>query len=417
MPSAFRGLRDLVGGEGAARDFDHGADLVAELLLLHFRRDAVDDGDLEIEFLLLSDERDSGEKRVFLWANQYRTLHKNPLDTQLSRRQNPQVTNSERKIPAMKPTMKTKSRFLILAFSASLPLTVPAAHADTFGSGDNTFTIGFVPIGNSGNAADGSGYGAVPYNFNMSTYAISQDQLAKAASSLGISLGGGAWVGSQPAANVTWYQAAAFVNYLNTSTGHVAAYQLNAGATALTLWSSAQAWQAGGENLYRNKDAYYFLPSENEYYKAAYYDPNKAGGAGYWLYATGSNAIPTAVASGTAAGTAVYNGVASQPAAVDQSGGLSPYLTMGQSGNVYEWHETANDGENNSSSENRAIRGGAWLYPEFDLRSSIRNVLDPAFEGSNVGFRVASVPEPSCMILMIGSGLMFLARRRRGSSL
>ena len=60
MPSAFRGLRDLVGGEGAARDFDHGADLVAELhlfFLLHFRRDAVDDGDLEIEFLLESDER------------------------------------------------------------------------------------------------------------------------------------------------------------------------------------------------------------------------------------------------------------------------------------------------------------------------------------------------------------------------
>ena len=100
----------------------------------------------------------------------------------------------------MKPTMKTKSRFLILALLASLPLTVPAAHADTFGSGGNTFTIGFVPIGNAGNANDtvngaGTNYGAVPYNFNMSTYAISQDQLAKASNSRGISLGGSAWVG------------------------------------------------------------------------------------------------------------------------------------------------------------------------------------------------------------------------------
>ena len=341
----------------------------------------------------------------------------------------------------MKPTMKTKSRLLVLALSASLPLTVPSAHADTFGSVGNTFTIGFVPIGNAGNAADGSGYGAVPYNFNMSTFAISQDQIVKATASGAISLGGGAWVGSQPAANVTWYQAAAFVNYLNTSTGHAAAYNLNPGATALTLWSSAQAWQAGGENLYRNKDAYYFLPSDNEYYKAAYYDPNKAGGAGYWLYATGSDAIPTAVASGTTAGTAVYNGVASQPAAVDQSGGLSPYGTRGQSGNVFEWQETAFDGVNNSSSEDRAIRGGGWSFSESYLRSSFRAspfptgtpppLGTPAPSGTPVpsgtpippgsinlvGFRVASVPEPSCMILMIGSGLILLARKRRESSL
>ena len=73
MPSAFRGLRDLVGGERAARDFDHGADLVAQLHLLlglHFCRDAVDDGDLEIEFLLESEELDSGGKSGFSLANQ-----------------------------------------------------------------------------------------------------------------------------------------------------------------------------------------------------------------------------------------------------------------------------------------------------------------------------------------------------------
>ena len=321
----------------------------------------------------------------------------------------------------MKPTMKTKSRFLILALLASLPLTVPAAHADTFGSVGNTFTIGFVPIGNAGNANDtvngaGTNYGAVPYNFNMSTYAISQDQLAKASNSLGISLGGGAWVGSQPAANVTWYQAAAFVNYLNTSTGHAKAYNLDAGATALTLWTPSDAGY-DASNLYRNSNAYYFLPSENEYYKAAYYDPNKAGGAGYWLYATGSNAIPTAVASGTAAGTAVYNGAGTQPALVDQSGGLSPYGTRGQSGNVYEWNESAVDGVNNSSSEGRTIRAGYYLSDFRSLRSSDNTWDPPSISATNIGFRVASVPEPSCMILMLGSGMILLARRRRGSSL
>ena len=320
----------------------------------------------------------------------------------------------ESKIPAMKPTMKTKSRFLILALSASLPLTVPAAHADAFGSGGNTFTIDFVPIGNAGNARDTTnGSGKVLYNFNMSTYAISQDQLAKATASGAISLGGGAWVGSQPAANVSWFQAAAFVNYLNTSTGHVAAYQLDAESTTLTLWSSAQAWQAGGENLYRNKDAYYFLPSENEYYKAAYYDPNKVGGAGYWKYATGSDAAPFPVASGTAAGTAVYNKAALQPAAVDQSGGLSPYGTRGQTGNVVQWLETAADGLNDSSSEDRVLRGGYWLHTTAPLTSSVHLVNPPTLAAITIGFRVASVPEPSCVVLMLGSGLIFLARRRR----
>ena len=331
---------------------------------------------------------------------------------------------AESKIPAMKPTMKTKSRFLILALSASLPLTVPAAHADTFGSDVNTFTIDFVPIGNAGNARDTNGSGKVLYNFNMSTYAISQDQLEKATASGAISLGGGAWVGSQPAANVTWFQAAAFVNYLNTSTGHVAAYQLDAGVTTLTPWNFTQAWQAGGENLYRNKDAYYFLPSDNEYYKAAYYDPNKAGGAGYWLYATGSDAIPTAVASGTASGTMVYRQFppSGQPAAVNSAGGLSPYGTMGQTGNVIEWMESASDGVNNLSSEGRSVRGDYYGDQGNGdaLTSRPRSGLEPAPGSVIFGFRVASVasvPEPSCMILMLGSGLMFLARRRRGSSL
>jgi hypothetical protein len=52
---------DLVGGEGAARHFDHGADLVVELDLLlghDFLGDAVDDFHLEVELLLEADQRD-----------------------------------------------------------------------------------------------------------------------------------------------------------------------------------------------------------------------------------------------------------------------------------------------------------------------------------------------------------------------
>ena len=305
-----------------------------------------------------------------------------------------------------------------------LALTITSARADDFGSGGNAFTIDFVAIGNAGNANDaGNGgglysspYGGVPYAYRMGTFEIAQDAITKATASGAINLGGGAWSATQSAAAMTWFQAAAFVNYLNTSTGHQAAYQLDTGNTALTLWSSGQAWQAGGENLYRNKDAYYFLPNENEWYKAAYHQ-NDGVTANYWDYATASNSIPTAVASGTTAGTAVYNGVAGSPAAVNNDGGLSAYGTMGQNGNVWEWQESALDGINNSSSELRAFRGGNWSGTEDNLRSSFRSDNAPSDSNLSVGFRVASVPEPSSTVLMLSASLLALARRRRRAAL
>ena len=184
----------------------------------------------------------------------------------------------------------------------------------------------------------------------------------------------------------------------------------------MTLWSSGEAWQAGGENLYRNKNAYYFLTSENEWYKAAY-QKNDGVTANYWDYATGSNSAPTAVGSGTGAGTAVYGNVASAPASVLSDGGLSAYGTMGQGGNVFEWMETAYDGINNSSSELRRIRGGSWKLTEYALRSSYRGNDAPSGSANDLGFRVASVPEPSAAMLMISAGMLALARRRTRAAL
>ena len=317
------------------------------------------------------------------------------------------------------------SRSLLTASAAVLcAFLVPTARADVFGSGGDAFTIDFVNIGNAGNANDaGAGggsysspYGGVSYGYRMGTYEIAQDAITKATASGVLNLGGGAWSATQSAASMTWFQAAAFVNYLNTSTGCPAAYQLDLGNTTLTLWSSEQAWQAGGENLYRNKGAYYFLPNENEWYKAAYHQ-NTGVNADYWDYATGSNSIPTAVASGTTAGTAVYNRVAGSPAAVNNAGGLSAYGTMGQNGNVLEWSESAYDGINNSSSEARAFRGGDWYYTEDDLRSSSRFNVSPSYSIDYIGFRVASVPEPTSTVLMCSAGLLALARRRRRAAL
>jgi len=291
-----------------------------------------------------------------------------------------------------------------------------SAQADTFGTSGNEFTIDFVNIGNAGNAADTTSYGAVPYRYRASTYEISQDAITKATASGMADVTAGAWTGNQPAANISWNEAAAFVNWLNTSTGKTAAYDLTPtlGGWTMALWSSEQAWTAGGTNLYRNKDAFYFLPSENEWYKAAYYNPAEDN---YFLYPTGSDTAPTAVASGTDAGTAVYNRAASAPATVDSVGAWSPYGTRGQGGNVYEWSESAFDGANSSPSEFRAVRAGNYLDTDGMLRSSSRILGVPSSQSTSWGFRVASVPEPSTYALLLMAGAGWLLWKRRKASL
>ncbi len=315
--------------------------------------------------------------------------------------------------------MKTLGTTAVAALGLALGMvTTETVKADTFGSGANQFDIDFVDIGNAGNSADTTGVpnpaGSVSYGYRMGTYEITQTAIDKATAGGMTHVTAGAYTGSKPAANITWYEAAAFVNWLNTSTGHQAAYNLSySGYWSLTLWTSGEAWQGGGENRFRNKDAYYFLPSEDEWYKAAFYDPNKSGGAGYWDYATGSDTAPTPVASGTDPGTAVYSG---QPGPTDtnNAGGLSPYGTMGQNGNVYEWTESASTPPNDSPTENRARRGGGYWFAT-GLSSSSSSAVDPNNESVSVGFRVASVPEPSAalLVLIAGVGGLMAWKRRR----
>ena len=311
--------------------------------------------------------------------------------------------------------------------NATSPITVIPS-ADTFGTGANQFTIPFVSIGLTNVPADTNGLGAVPYEYRMGTYEISQNDITMATASGMVNVAAGAWTGNQPAANISWYEAAAFVNWLNTSTGNTAAYNLtfgwsqemNENVWSMALWPSDQAWTAGGTNLYRNKDAYYFLPSVDEWYKAAYlgivwqeylypqgYYPN------YFEYPTGSDAPPEPVASGTNAGTAVYDqpqsghNAVTNPANVDIAGGLSQFGTMGQGGNVWELLESAVQDDNISPSENRENLGGSWSDDKNPLSSANADQdgtvgapgsdpgMPPELGFPDTGFRVASVPEPS----------------------
>ena len=320
--------------------------------------------------------------------------------------------------------MKTNAALLAAAF-----LITPHVHADSFGSGGNAFTIDFVTIGNPGNPVDTgttglyfSPYGAVSTTFQMGKYEVSEDMIDKANTLGGLLIIKDTRGANKAATTVSWNEAARFVNWLNVSSGYSPAYnfavQPGGGGYSvdanLVLWTVSDAGYDAG-NLYRNANAHYFLPSENEWYKAAFYS---GSGTTYYDYATGSDTIPTAVASGTGAGTAVYGGaaVATGPADITQAGGLSHYGTMGQDGNAFEWNESAFTAPNDVSSENRTLRGGLWNNTEVNLRSSVRLNNDPTFSLSGIGFRVGSVPEPSCAMLILSASLLaFLKRRRRAT--
>jgi len=135
---------------------------------------------------------------------------------------------------------------LVLAVALLAPLS--RSVADEFGSGTNAFTLEFTSIGDIGNAASSSGYGSVSYDFRMSTTEVSEAVLQHAVNAGLTGVTGGAWIGDQPAAFIDWFEAAAFVNFLNTDRGLTPAYDLSwdGDSWSMNMWTSADAWQLGG---------------------------------------------------------------------------------------------------------------------------------------------------------------------------
>jgi hypothetical protein len=310
---------------------------------------------------------------------------------------------------AMKMPLQTTIKTVAVL---GLLIGAPLVQADSFGSGVNTFAMDFVDIGDAGNANDGlsgdTAFGGVSYNYRMGVNEVSRSMIDAYNTNSGgptltmsdmTSLGGNG--ANRPATGVSWNEAARFVNWLNISTGHAAAYQFDtAGANDnIALWEVGDAGY-DASNKFRNSNAHYFLPSEDEWYKAAYYDGDSGT---YYDYATGSDTKPTAVAGGTTAGTAVFGqSWETGPADITNAGGLSPYGTMAQMGNVIEWGESGITAPNDSADENRVFLGGKWNNSfEPPVTPPITVFLLPTSELSTIGFRVAAVPEPPSTLTMV----------------
>ncbi len=319
---------------------------------------------------------------------------------------------------------------VVLGLAAILLAAGRTGAADTFGTGENQFTIDFVMISGSTNPT--SGWGIVNNHYRIGVYEITNAQWDKFNASLGVPVTGDPtvaydedsyWTGANvPTNRVSWYEAAQFLNWLNTSSGHQAAYKFTGtqGTSDYTLatWSASEA--DNGTNLYRHKDAFYYLPTEHEWVKAGYWN-----GTTLQIYATKAGESLHQGDGVTGTGWNYYSGGyatdACGPWALG-SGSEELNGTFDMMGNVREWPESPYSDPNYGAGSNRGERGGSYYWEDYALASSSRpSYSTPGYESPDLGFRVASeIPEPATMaVFALGSIGMLLKRRgvRRGGTL
>ena len=195
---------------------------------------------------------------------------------------------------------------------------------------------------------------------------------------------------SMPVNFVSFYDGLRFANWLHNG------QPVGSQGSATTEDGAYTITQAGidANSITRNAGARVFLPSEDEWYKAAYYD---VASRVYFDSPTGTDLLVGCAPPGAGANISNCNlaaggdltDVGSYP------GSPSPNGTFDQAGNVYEWTEAI------VRDSDRIARGGAFLFPSI-ASSSLQATPRPTDEASYLGFRLASVPEPgagACLAL------------------
>jgi formylglycine-generating enzyme required for sulfatase activity len=217
----------------------------------------------------------------------------------------------------------------------------------------------------SGISRNGSGTAAVPY-----AYAVVGD-------------------GLKPVAYITWFNAARFANWLHN--GALATSDLETGAYTLN--------GALNGTFTKNPGASWWIPSQDEWFKAAYY---KGGGvaSGYWTFPTQSDSLPQNNSSAESnqanflrLGLFSVTQVSTQDPLQNYLTAVgtfkfapSPYGTFDQGGNVEEWTDTV---VSTSFGEARITRGGAWNSGGLNNDSNPIPTALPTDRLSKIGFRLA----------------------------
>lgn len=215
---------------------------------------------------------------------------------------------------------------------------------------------------------------------------------------------------NKPVGSISFFDAMRFVNWLQNG-------QPSGAQDASTTEEGVYTINDGLSET-RTAGATFFLPSEDEWYKAAYHKNDGVSG-NFWDFPSSTDVTPNNnLPSGDTGNSANFFDVAYTtgdsfyPATNVGAYTLSEsdYGTFDQGGNGWEWNEAV------ISSTERGISGGHWGTDSSFLAASSRESRDPTFGNVTVGFRVASIPEPSSLLLAAISGLFLFGRRGRNVS-
>jgi len=310
--------------------------------------------------------------------------------------------------------MNTNPLALLLFFCLLSPQTKFLA-ADVFQLPSGLTSLEFVDIGNPDNPPDRNGCGTVPYRYRISRFEITTSQWveflnAKAKDDRD----GGLWnndmdkvlsgegprceikragskgnytfsvsteYANRPVTHISFLDACRFCNWLHNGQGD--------GDTEDGAYTLKGYWGTDGRRIHRNPNAKFFIPTEDEWYKAAYYDPNRPGEFHYWKYPTRSDEKPTRdPSSSNAANWFDHSFLDPTHYFLDVgsfSKATSPYGTYDQAGNVYEWTEDLNP------PFLRTLRGGAFDSDDAGLNVPPPNpVYSSISDVTNVGLRIAA---------------------------
>jgi formylglycine-generating enzyme required for sulfatase activity len=297
-------------------------------------------------------------------------------------------------------------------------------------------TMDTVAVADPGNPPDTNGLGSVARRFRVGTFEVTNDQYVVFLNAVadsdpnglfnegmtdsdrgGINRSGapGSYTyqvkpdfDDKPVNWVSWYDAARFCNWLHH--GQPAAPQ-GPGTTEDGAYDMAQP----GELIARGFGAKWFLPTHDEWYKTAYYDPldpgaDAGGTPDYWFYPTRSDASP-AKASADAFGDVVnpgpnlanydkgadWNGENGNVTTVGGCEAVSRWGTFDLAGNINEMTETPgtpippNPPDQPDPLPTRRIRGGDFANTGTLMGSPafLAGSLNMLAEAANIGFRVA----------------------------
>ena len=291
-------------------------------------------------------------------------------------------------------------------------------------AGVQAVDIETVSVGNPGNTPDTRydtpGYGGVDYVYNIGTFEVTAGQYTEFLNAVAdddtyglyntsmwsnskgckiertgappnYSYSVGAEWANRPVNFVSWGDAVRFANWLNNGqpTGGQDLSTTEDGSYYLDGASSNAALVA----IVREPDATWVIPSEDEWYKAAYHYNDGVTG-NYYDYPTSTDAVPNnGNPEGDTGNSANLNDgdyTIGSPYWRTQMGffGLSesPYDTFDQGGNVWEWNEAA-------IWPYRGLRGSSFIHHGgSSLHAADRIRYYPTREYRHFGFRVAEVP-------------------------